>query len=497
MTALEDKPTIELRTPEPRQSEVQRYAPLAVWVIVIATLILITLRIIGSGYIPGGDARRHVAKAFTDRPYTDIVVMRPDYTMDHSPGWEWLLQKLHGTAGWDSDALMSFSIFATMACVLLAPLPWLKRPEAWLAALLAQMVAIPELMTRLTQARPYLLTEGILIALLFAWSKSKFENPSRLKLVLTCLGIALSVWMHGAWYLWVLPLGAFFLAGWWRTGLWLSACWGAGTIAGAVITGKPIEFLKQAVLIAAAVSREHLPQWLLVGEFRPSYGEFATVALVAIVWLWRKQQTRTHADLLANPVFCLALLCWILGFKADRFWADWGVPAVLVWLTLQFQELMASSWDANSWRRALAGGLIGIPLLLHSTNDLDRRYSSSLNDIYLDARQPALQTWMPGSHGIFYTANMDFFYNTFYKNPQADWRYVLGMEPALMTDSDLKIFRRIQLSNYSVSAFVPWVERMTPADRLEIPCNTEPNLPRLEWTNVVANIWIGRLPGHH
>ncbi|MGH7971869.1 MAG: hypothetical protein ACREIC_24410, partial [Limisphaerales bacterium] len=122
------------------------------------------------------------------------------------------------------------------------------------------------------------------------------------------------------------------------------------------------------------------------------------------------------------------------------------------------------------------------------------RYSGSQNDIFLDARQPALQGWMPQSHGIFYTANMDFFYNTFYKNPQADWRYVLGIEPALMTDTDLKIFRGIQLNNYSIAAFEPWVERMTPADRLELACGTQPNLPRLEWTNVVANIWIGRLP---
>lgn len=500
MNALEDEPVIEteaeLAPPAVAGEQYAQYAPLVAWILVAITLFFISLRIVGSGYLPAGDARRHVAKAFTDKPYTQIVVMRPEYTMDHSPGWEWLLRVLHRTAEWDSDALMSFSIVATMLCVFLAPFPWLKRPEAWLAALLAQMVAIPELMTRLTQARPYLLTEGILIAVLFGWVRKEEEKPSRLTLTLTCAGVALSVWMHGAWYLWVLPVACFFIAGWWRRGAWLSLCCALGTVGGALLTGRPVEFLRQAVSIAGSISKEHIPQWLLVGEFRPSYGEFSTLVLVALVVLWRKQQDKHARSPLSNPVFCLALICWILGFKADRFWADWGVPAVLVWLTLEFQELMGKSWEPTSWKRVAATGLLALPLFLHSTNDLDRRYSSSLNETFLDASQPALQGWLPERQGIFYTAHMDFFYNTFYKNPQADWRYIIGMEPALMPDADLQIFRGIQLSQYSVKAYEPWIQKMQPGDRLEIPCASQPNLPQLEWTNAVAGIWIGRLPSH-
>jgi hypothetical protein len=468
--------------------------PLATWILVAVTIVFISLKILGSGYIPGGDARRHVAKAFTDRPYTEIVVMRPEYSMDHSPGWEWLLAVLRRSAGLDADALMGFSLMATLLCVLLAPLPWLRRPEAWLAALLAQMVAIPELMIRLTQARPYLLTEGILIALLFAWSTDLDKKPSRTKLALTCAGIAISVWMHGAWYLWALPIGGFILAGYWRTGLWLGGCIGIGTFAGAALTGHPLAFLTQALWIAGAISKEHIPQWILVGEFRPSYGEFATLVLVAAVALWRRQQDKNALSLTKDPVFCLAVICWILGFKADRFWADWGVPAVLVWLTLQFQELLSQKWETCSWGRTVVCGLAAVPLFFHGTNDLDRRYSGGLGEQFLDAHQPALQSWMPEPRGVFYTAHMDFFYNTFYKNPQGPWRYILGMEPALMPKEDLAIFRGIQLSQYSLNAYEPWVQKMTPADRLELPCPSRPNLPQLEWTNAVAGIWIGRLP---
>ena len=50
---------------------------------------------------------------------------------------------------------------------------------------------------------------------------------------------------------------------------------------------------------------------------------------------------------------------------------------MLVWLTFQFEELMSSSLGAESLDRLLACGLLAVPLFLHSTNDLDRRYSRS------------------------------------------------------------------------------------------------------------------------
>ena len=36
----------------------QRYVPLIVWIIVLATLFLIPLKILSYGFVPGGDARR-------------------------------------------------------------------------------------------------------------------------------------------------------------------------------------------------------------------------------------------------------------------------------------------------------------------------------------------------------------------------------------------------------------------------------------------------------
>jgi hypothetical protein len=471
----------------------RRCIPLACWIAVLLTALFICLKILGYGFMPSGDARRHVAKPFAGKPYSQIVIMRPEYVVDHNPGWEWLLGVLHRALGWNEDALMSFSIASLILWIFCLPLLWLRRPEAWLAALLAEMVAIPELMTRWVQARPYLLTEGVLMAFLFAWSKEERKNPPWWKLLLTCAGFTLSAWMHGAWYLWVLLLAAFFLAQRWRTGLWLAACWAAGTLAGAILTGKPVFFLHEAVFQAVLVYQEHLSKWMLVGEFQPSEGEFATLTLLTLVYLWRKTQNKVLRPLFLDPVFWMIALNWILGFVADRFWADWGMPATLVWMATQFDDAMPAIAGDGSFKRLAVCGLIALPLFLNATNDLGRRYTFSLDETFVHADNPNLQGWLPEKNGIFYADNMKFFYNTFYANPQADWRYILGFEPALMLPEDLQVYRAIQRSGHAAEAYEPWIKKMRPEDRLATQRSFQPELPPLEWKRV-GDVWIGRLP---
>ncbi|MGD1086664.1 MAG: hypothetical protein ABSA47_18150 [Verrucomicrobiota bacterium] len=472
----------------------QRHIPLLCLAGVLGACLLIPLRIIGYDFVPAGDARRHVAKALIDKEYPQIVVLPPEYKVDQSPGWDWILRHLHRATGWGEDGLMSFSVVATLLCVLAAGLPWLRRPEAWLAALLAQLAALPDLMVRLDQGRPYLVSEGVLICLLFGWAEEEEGAPSRRKIGLTVIGFALSVWVHGTWYLWVLVPAAFFLAGAWRRGVWLSACWVAGTLLGALLTGHPVDFLHGAVFTAGAIYRQHVPAWMLVGEFQPSEGEFYTLALLALVYLWRLRQIRAKGDLLRQPLFWVIALCWTLGFQADRFWADWGMPAATVWLALQLDEAMEETWPAFSARRLLVCGLIAVPLFLDSTSDLGVRYTRNHQESFVDASDPALEGWLPEEGGIFYTADMSFFYNTFYKNPRGDWRYILGFEPALMPEEDLEILRDIQWSRYNWASYKPWIRKMRAQDRLEIPGAAQPAIPELEWRLAAKDIWIGRPP---
>jgi hypothetical protein len=464
---------------------------LALWILVIATLLLIPLKITSYGYAPGGDARRHVGRAFSDKPFRDIVIMRPEYRVDQSYGWESLLRLVRRATGWGADGLMAFSVAALLFGLFAAPLPWLRRPEAWLAALLAFTVATPDVMGRLSQARPLLLTEAVLIAILFGWSRPGKISPA--KLILTTLGFAASVFFHGAWYLWVLPLAAFFMAGAWRETFWLTLCWAAGVILGASLTGHPVDFLEGTLFMAGRVFNEHIPQWMLVGEFNPSGGELPSLILLALVYLWRRQLGGAF-NLTRSPVFWLMALAWVGGFKADRWWADWGIPALLVWLAMQFEEIVPALIPEGSGRRLLLGGLLALPLFLHTTSDLDRRYSHTLDYPVLDASDPALQGWLPGDGGIFYNTQMDFFYNTFYQNPRAGWRYLVGFEPALMPDEDLRLLREIQRHPGNYQNYRPWIARMKPADRMVIYANYQPPLPQLEWENPAGDIWLGRLP---
>jgi hypothetical protein len=472
----------------------QRYVPLIVWIIVLFTLLLIPLKILSYGFVPGGDARRHIAKAFTDKSDGEVVLLRPDFTQDHNPGWEWVLRRVQKATGWDIGQMTVFAVVTLLLGVFYSALPWLRRPEAWLTALLAELIALPYLMDRLVQIRPLLVPESILIALLFVWSRNDPQGPSWWKIILTSAAFCLSTWIDGAWFLWGFLFAAFFLARQWHKLLWLLGCWAVGTIIAATLTGSPVQFLEQTVRLAATVASEHIPPWVLVGEMTPSHGEFETLVLLALVFLWRRQQGRTTSALLDTPVFWLIVICWILGLRADRCWADWGMPAVLVWLTLQFADVFTAFCAATSPKRLLLCVFIAVPLFLQSTSDLDQRYSSSAGEQSVDARDPGLQGWLPGKDGIFYCDQMAFYYDTFYKNPTADWRYILGYEPAIMPEADLKILRSIQLSHGALDAYEPWIQKLQPIDRLVIYSPSQPDLPQLQWHRAVGNIWIGKLP---
>ncbi len=478
----------------PNFFSIQRYVPLAVWIVVLATLILIPLKILSYGFVPPGDARRHIAKAFTEKHDSEIIVLRPGFTMDHNPGWEWILRHVQRVTNWNIEGMTVFAVFTLLFILFCSALPWMSRPEAWLAAWLAQLVVLPELMSRLDQIRPLLIPESILIALLFVWSKPDSKNFSQLKLVLTAMAFCLSTWIDGAWFLWGFLFAAFFLARRWRDLFQLLMCWALGTIIAAALTGSPIQFLEQTIRLAATVAAENIPNWILVGEMTPGEGEFPTLILLAVAFLWRKQQGKSTSALLDTPVFWLIGICWILGLHTDRCWADWGIPAVIVWLAMQFEDAIKIFCDPTSPKRLLLCALIAVPLFLQSTNDLEQRYSKFTGQHFLDARDPSLQSWLPDKDGIFYCAQMQFYYDTFYKNPQADWRYILGYEPAVMPEDDLKILRSIQLSRGAPEAYEPWIKKMRSADRLVIYSSAPPDLPELQWHEAVNGIWIGKLP---
>ena len=110
-----------------------------------------------------------------------------------------------------------------MLLVTLCALPWLRRPEAWLGALLAAAVFAPACTTRFMRGRPYILTDFVVMTILLLWSRwadsDEKDSPRRSALIFTPLLVAASAWIHGSWYMLVLPGAAILFAGFWRSAI--------------------------------------------------------------------------------------------------------------------------------------------------------------------------------------------------------------------------------------------------------------------------------------
>src|SRR5579862_7918375 len=127
----------------------KRYIPLAVWAVAVLTILLIPLKIISYGYIPDDDVLRHAAKAVSDKPWSEILVMRSDFPLDFHQGWHSILGWIHHSLNADAETLVVISVVGLMVLVNLSILVWLRRPEAWLAAFMAGCIAAPLITTRL------------------------------------------------------------------------------------------------------------------------------------------------------------------------------------------------------------------------------------------------------------------------------------------------------------------------------------------------------------
>ena len=219
--------------------------------------------------------------------------------------------------------------------------------------------------------------------------------------------------------------------------------------------------------------------------------------MLILVLFWGRTLLKRFA-LFAQPAFWLAVLGWMLSAVNARFWADWGVPAFLILIAsvLAAWEPEEPGKQMNVHTHALTGLLLGVALFFTATADVDDVWS---NGDYIDPLRldnPEHQAWLPEAGGILYSGSMFTYYYTFFENPHADWRYMLGHEPALMPQEDLRIYR--DLTFYSPrpdAVYQPWVDKMTAADRLVLTKDARPRLPDLEWKKIAYRTWSGRLPG--
>jgi hypothetical protein len=294
----------------------------------------------------------------------------------------------------------------------------------------------------------------------------------------------------------VLPGVAILMAGLWREAVLYGICWILGSILGCGLTGHPIGFLIQSVRHMFGVFGTIVLNRQLEPELHPSDGAVPAVLAVAALLLWRKISIGWNPRALLNPIFMMMALGWLLGLKMQRFWWDYGTPAFIVWVAMELQEHFEQELPFDSAKRLFITLAIAAGVYLGFTSDRDGRWTQNLTTAFLRADDPHLAGWMPGDGGIIYNSDMDVFFQTFYANPTADWKYILGFESGWMLPDDLKVLRDSQWNFGDTRAFEPWVKKMRPQDRMIIdaPGSSPPNIPELQWYYAATQTWIGRLP---
>ena len=483
--------------PQGWRERLEARLPLVVWAVVLVTLCWVPLKVISCGFLPRDDALRYAAKAVSGKTWAEVLLLRPGVLLDHNPGWNWILSRVHALTGCGADALVVVAVLGLWLLFNLSALPWLRRPESWLLALLTCVVCRPGMVSRLALGRPFLFSTAALVVLLLVWERAEESNRGLVGRRLLSVGLFFgAAWIHGSWYLFALLVGAFYAAGQWRKGHELLGCWAGGTVLGALVTGHPLEFLFAETHIWFQTFGEHVLQRFLVSEYQPADGAFPVLVAVLGVLLLRRVVGQTVSQPLASPALMLGAVAWLLGFRVGRVWNDWGMPAIAVWLTLQFEDLLGQWQPPRALGRLYATGFCALGLFWAATNDVNGRWTMNLTRQYLSAEDPGIAPWLPEPGGIVYDDDMLVFYGMFFKNPNAPWRYVLGFEPTFMPEEDLRIYRNIQWNYGAWKAYAPWVAKMRPPDRmiLETGYNHPPGIEGLEWHYAATDTWVGRLP---
>lgn len=475
---------------------VGRYVPLLVLAIAFIAVLLLPLKIIGYGFLPPDDALADAAKSITGKPWPEILVLRNNYAIDNHIGWHTVLRHVYLWTMCRDESLVLFSMAILFTLVAWSALPWLQRPEAWLITLILMLGVQAPFMRRFMMGRPFMWSIVALMTILFLWQARSSSRPGKGSCVAMTGLIALAVLLHGVWYFWALPVAAFFLARQWRWGAALAGCWVAGAILGAILTGQPVVYLVEAWRQAWDVIGRHATQSTLATELRPTTGNWFPLLLMGGLAVLRQLAKLPARPFTAHPAFWLSCIGWVLGFQAERFWDDWGMPALMVLIALELDLLLKTRLPADSLKRLTLAGGLAVTLFLTTTSDADSRWSSSAGAEYLTADDPNLAGWVPDPEGIFYETDMEFFYHTFFRNPTAPWRYTTGFEPAFMPADDFATYQQILARGGDPDAYRPWIKKMHPQDRLVFSSRANPSsfLPELEWKYAVGTLWLGRLP---
>jgi hypothetical protein len=473
-----------------QQDRVQSFT----WLFFILIALFTPFFILKQGYMPVDDALRHAAKPISGKEWTEIGTFVPEVKMDHNYGWDKFLTFAHKNLGFETQQdLLDLSIVALFWIFVFGGLLCFKSPIPWFLSLgLSYFVFNWSFPIRLFIGRPFLIFSTIIMLVLHLWTSQAFTFKKRL--AATFFLMAASVFLHGSWYLLVVPAVPFFLLGRWKDAFSIIGCWIAGTLLGAVLTGHPIDFLWQHTFMMFRATSKVVTSLMLVGELKPRIPSgVAMLTIVGLIW-FLTARGKKFQDIIKDPEFIFAIFFTLLGSKIGRFFLDMSLPVFCLWMGKQFAWLIEKEVELFSTvkAKALLAFVVGCFFFMYTTSDVGGKWSVDLLSKPLDAKTVGT-SWLPEAGGICYTFQNPAFYRLFFHNPKGNWRYKATFEKGLLPDQDLKIVDNIFLSNLAFSSFVPWVRQMTPKDRLVLIAEAHPQFRGMEWKQVDKEFFIGRL----
>ncbi len=462
----------------------------------VILFLAIPLKIISYGFLPPDDALRHTAFAVDHRHWNEVLVfnteLRPE--LDCHPGWHMFLRYIHQTLGLDQEGLVELSIVLAFSAFTLGGLIASGNPLAWLCAY--ALVAFTEygMFMRLALGRPTFFSMSTLVVLLFMWSRPK---PLRIwqELLIAITMLTVSFCMHPTvWYLWSMLGLALVLCKRWRAVLVLGIAIIVSLCFAALIVGSWYNVLVASLLMLRySLLQDPLVGTNLVSELQPSGGPIVGFLVVGFILLIKGLRGQSIREEFSKESFVLMLITWVLGMKIVRFWVEWGVPAMTVWLCLEIKDLLKIKLSGLARVRDTLwlAGFVAAGLYLGITADLAGRYTYNLKSPLLTKPVSDYAGELPDAGGILYSTDMTIFYRIYFRMPDVKFRFSTGYELGFMPPEDLKIFRAIQFNDYLIESYKPWFEKMTPKDRVIIQCALRPEWAGMEFKRFYS-AWVGR-----
>lgn len=475
----------------------EKFIRTTVLIVCILAFFLSLLGALRHGFMPQGDALRHVAKALSSHEsWSDILVVRPEFTIDSHLGWHYLLGLAAEYITDDKEELVIISVAFLFLLFTVPILFAFRRPEAWLFSFTLIFLFAP-VSIRLFFGRPLIVSMFFVLVFCATWENLKKEKKPIKSLLTLMFASALSVWLHGTWYLLFLPVIATFLCLEQRVFFLSSLSIISGIILGSIITGSPLLYLYQMIYHAWTALGNHSFAEQLVPEFQPTAGSTPLIIVVGLFVTLRIAKGEWKDDVIYSPVFAMVFLFWLLGFVSGRFFFDWCIPALMFWVATEIEHHLEQKFSKCSPKRIfialLALSIVVIPI----SSDLQGRWSQLQfqQTQWPNYNNDEHRAYLPDKGGILYnvcSSGMLLFYNMFYVSPDAPYRFQVGFEPVWMPQEDLEIFRT-KVSRITIGTLMMWANRMTYKDRLIVYNTSKPNLEFLKWHEITPNHWIGRL----